>query len=70
MDEGKREQGHMTRAVIASLVFTAGVRAISQVGLMAIIKKGYAYLGYAGLISVAFPFIITMIRGALGKNKN
>ncbi|MGN0993755.1 MAG: hypothetical protein ACI4PD_01435 [Butyricicoccus sp.] len=70
MDEGKREQGHMTRAVIASLVFTAGVWAISQVGLMAIIKKGYAYLGYAGLISVAFPFIITMIRGTLGKNKN
>ena len=70
MDEGKREQGHMTRAVIASLVFTAGVWAISQVGLMAIIKKGYAYLGYAGLISVAFPFLITMIRGALGKNKN
>ena len=68
MDESKRAQGHMVRAAVAALIFTAGVWAISQVGLMAIIKKGYAYLGYAACISVFIPFILSMLHiGPFGK---
>lgn len=68
MDESKRAQGHMIRAAIAALVFTVGVWAISQVGLMAIVKKGYAYLGYAGFISVLIPFVLSMLHvGPFGK---
>ena len=58
----------MIRAAIAALVFTVGVWAISQVGLMAIVKKGYAYLGYAGFISVMIPFVLSMLHvGPFGK---
>ena len=68
MEPEKRSQGHMVRSAVAALVFTAGVWAISQVGLMAIIKKGYAYLGYAGCISVSIPFILSMLHiGPFGK---
>ena len=68
MDESKRAQGHMIRAAIAALVFTVGVWAISQVGLMAIVKRGYAYLGYAGFISVMIPFVLSMLHvGPFGK---
>ena len=68
MDESKRAQGHMIRAAIAALVFTVGVWAISQVGLMAIVKKGYAYLGYVGFISVMIPFVLSMLHvGPFGK---
>ena len=68
MDESKRAQGHMIRAAVAALIFTVGVWAISQVGLMAIIKKGYAYLGYAGCISVMIPFVLSMLHvGPFGK---
>lgn len=59
--EEKRAGGHMMRSVIASLVFTVAVWGVSQVGLMAIIIKGYGYLGIAGLISVAIPFVIHMV---------
>ena len=70
MDESKRAQGHMIRAAIAALVFTVGVWAISQVGLMAIVKKGYAYLGYAGFISVMIPFVLSMLHvGPFGKDE-
>ena len=68
MEPEKRAKGHMVRSAVAALVFTAGVWAISQVGLMAIIKKGYAYLGYAGCISVSIPFILSMLHiGPFGK---
>ena len=70
MDEGKRASGHMVRSAVAALVFTAGVWAISQVGLMAIIKKGYAYLGYAGCISVMIPFVLSMLHiGPFGRDE-
>jgi uncharacterized membrane protein YkvI len=70
MDESKRANGHMLRSTIAALVFTVGVWAISQVGLMAIIKKGYAYLGYAGFISVLIPFVLSMLHiGPFGKGE-
>ena len=70
MDEGKRASGHMVRSAVAALVFTVGVWAISQVGLMAIVKKGYAYLGYAGFISVLIPFVLSMLHiGPFGKGE-
>lgn len=66
----KRASGHMLRATVASLIFTVGVWAISQVGLMAIVKKGYAYLGYAGFISVLIPFVLSMLHiGPFGKDE-
>lgn len=35
---------------------------------MAIINKGYAYLGYAGCISVMIPFVLSMLHvGPFGK---
>ena len=70
MDAGKRASGHMARAAVASLIFTVGVWAISQVGLMAIVKKGCAYLGYAGFISVLIPFVLSMLHiGPFGKEE-
>lgn len=70
MEPSKRASGHMVRAAIAALVFTVGVWAISQVGLMAIVKKGYAYLGYAGFISVLIPFVLSMLHiGPFGKDE-
>lgn len=70
MDESKRVSGHMARSAVAALVFTVGVWAISQVGLMAIVKKGYAYLGYAGFISVLIPFVLSMLHiGPFGKGE-
>ena len=70
MDAAQREKGHMVRSAIAAVIFTAGVYAVSQVGLMTIIKKGYAYLGYAGIISVAIPFILAMLKvGPFGKDE-
>ena len=68
MEESKRADGHMLRSAAAALVFTVGVWAISQVGLMAIVKKGYAYLGYAGFVSVMIPFVLSMLHiGPFGK---
>ncbi len=70
MEPAKRASGHMVRAAVAALVFTVGVWAISQVGLMAIVKKGYAYLGYAGFISVLIPFVLSMLHiGPFGKDE-
>ena len=35
---------------------------------MAIINKGYTYLGYAGCISVMIPFVLSMLHvGPFGK---
>ena len=71
MDESKQAQGHMVRSAAAALIFTVGVWAISQVGLMAIVKKGYAYLGYAGFLSVLIPFVLSMLHiGPFGKEEN
>ncbi len=56
-----KEKGHLTRNAVFALIFTAFAFAIAQFGLMAIVVKGYAYLGYAGFISVFIPFIIHFI---------
>lgn len=62
-DPAKRASGHMTRNVIFSLLFTAIAFSIAQFGLMAVVKKGYAYLGYAAFISVFIPFVISAVCG-------
>ncbi len=57
-DETKKEAGHMKRNIVFSVFFTACAFSIAQFGLMAVVVKGYAYLGYAGFISVFIPFLI------------
>lgn len=63
MDEKKKASGHMARSAAFAFIFTLMAFGIAQFGLMAVIKKGYAYLGYAGFIAVGIPFIIRMIFG-------
>ncbi len=55
---GKAGTGHMARNAAFTLLFTFIAFAIAQFGLMAVVKKGYAYLGYAALITVFLPFVI------------
>ncbi len=56
--EGEKKKGHLVRMAIATLIFTAIAWGIAQFGLMAVVRRGYAYLGYASLITVFIPFII------------
>lgn len=63
MDEKKKASGHMARSAAFAFIFTLMAFGIAQFGLMAVIKKGYAYLGYAGFIAVGIPFIARMIFG-------
>lgn len=60
-DEASRKQGHMARMAVATVIFVAIAWGIAQFGLMAVVKKGYAYLGYAALITVFIPFVIHAI---------
>ena len=57
-DPEKRQAGHFRRNVLFALLFTLAAFAIAQFGLMAVVKKGYAYLGYAALVSVFIPFVV------------
>lgn len=59
--EDQRKQGHLVRNAIFTLVFTFLAFAIAQFGLMAVVKKGYAYLGYAAFITLFVPFIVHAI---------
>lgn len=59
--EEARMQGHMARMAIATIIFVAIAWGIAQFGLMAVVKQGYAYLGYAALITVFIPFVIHAI---------
>ena len=54
--EQERQNGHLVRNAIATLAF-----AIAQFGLLAVVKQGYAYLGYAAFITLFIPFIIHVI---------
>lgn len=58
MDASAKKKGHMVRMAIATVIFTAMAWGIAQFGLMAVVKKGYSYLGYASLITVFIPFVI------------
>ncbi|MDO4976213.1 MAG: hypothetical protein Q4E53_03010 [Eubacteriales bacterium] len=59
--EEEKSKGHMLRMAIATIIFTAIAWGIAQFGLMAVVKQGYAYLGYASLITVFIPFVIHAI---------
>ncbi len=61
MDEKNKKHGHMIRMAVATMIFTAIAWGIAQFGLMAVVKQGYAYLGYAALITVFIPFVIHAI---------
>lgn len=54
----EREKGHLARNAVFTLIFTFLAFAIAQFGLMAVVKKGYAYLGYAAMITLFIPFVI------------
>ena len=57
----KRQQGHLTRNAIFTLIFTFLAFAIAQFGLMTVVSKGYAYLGYAAFITLFIPFVVHAI---------
>ena len=61
MTSDKKSSGHLARNAVFTLIFTFLAFAIAQFGLMAVIKKGYAYLGYAAFITLFVPFIIHAI---------
>ena len=61
MPEEKRAQGHLGRNAVFTLLFTFMAFGIAQFGLMAVVKKGYAYLGYAAFITLFIPFVIHAI---------
>ena len=58
----KKKQGHLARNAVFTLIFTFLAFAIAQFGLMAVVSRGYTYLGYAALITLFIPFVIHMIR--------
>ncbi|MCD8147727.1 MAG: hypothetical protein LUD84_10730 [Clostridiales bacterium] len=60
-DEAARQKGHMVRMAVTTAIFVAIAWGIAQFGLMAVVKQGYAYLGYAALITVFIPFVIHAI---------
>ena len=51
----------MMRSTVASLLFTLLAFGIAQFGLIPLVGKGYAYLGYVTLVVVAIPFIIHFV---------
>ena len=62
MSEDKRGQGHLGRNAVFTLIFTLISFGIAQFGLMAVVQKGYAYLGYAALIVLFIPMVYRMLR--------
>lgn len=62
MDAKKKAQGHLRRNAVFTLLFTFLAFAIAQFGLMAVVKKGYAYLGYAAFITLFVPFVIHAVK--------
>lgn len=54
-------KSHLFYNAIFTLIFTFIAFAIAQFGLMAVVVKGYAYLGYAGFITLFIPMVIRMI---------
>lgn len=57
----EKSKGHLTRNAVFTAIFTFLAFAIAQFGLMAVVKQGYAYLGYAAFITLFVPFVIHMI---------
>ena len=57
-DDAARAKGHLGRNAIFTLIFTLIAFGIAQFGLQAVVAKGYAYLGYAALITLFIPFVL------------
>lgn len=57
-DTRKKNKGHLARNAVFTLLFTFLAFAIAQFGLMTVVSKGYAYLGYAALITLFIPFVL------------
>lgn len=57
-DTRQRNKGHLGRNAVFTLLFTFLAFAIAQFGLMTVVSKGYAYLGYAALITLFIPFVL------------
>ena len=57
-----REKNHLARNAVFTLIFTFLAFAIAQFGLMAVVKKGYAYLGYAALITLFIPMVLHAVK--------
>ena len=57
----KKKSGHLARNAVFTLIFTFLAFAIAQFGLMAVVSKGYAYLGYAACITLFIPFVVHAI---------
>ena len=69
-DDAARAKGHLGRNAIFTLIFTLIAFGIAQFGLQAVVAKGYAYLGYAALITLAIPFTMAMLKiGPFGKGE-
>ena len=60
--EADRAKGHLGRNAIFTLIFTLLAFGIAQFGLQAVVAKGYAYLGYAALITLFIPFVFHAIK--------
>ncbi len=58
----QKSKGHLARNAVFTLLFTLVAFAIAQLGLQAVVAKGYAYLGYAAFITLFVPFIVHCIR--------
>lgn len=59
--EKEKAQGHLARNAVFTLIFTFLAFAIAQFGLMAVVSKGYAYLGYAAMITLFVPFVVHVV---------
>ena len=56
------------RNLVTGVIYFAACIAIAGFGVIALISKGYAVLGYVGMVITLIPvFIITPIRAKLGK---
>ena len=60
--DDRRAKGHLGRNAVFTLIFTFVAFSIAQFGLMAVVKKGYAYLGYAAMITLFIPFVLHAIK--------
>ena len=54
----EKEKGHLARNAVFTLLFTFLAFGIAQFGLMAVVSRGYAYLGYAAFVTLFVPFIL------------
>lgn len=66
MERGREKKeratgSHLKRSAIISFLLTLATFAIAQFGLIPLVAKGYAYLGYATMIAVGIPFVIHFV---------